>query len=164
MQLDYNVVPAVAFPGMLADLGWKMVESFASGEVSAAIPFGAAVKQKTGVGVDDQALLCVANTDEILGVLIHAHAYAKGGALPELNDIGVLPKAELSVARYGRVYVKVGASVSKGNRAYFQTSTGLWRASAVGGDTIDSSKVASFRTSAAANGVAVLEFNFTVQP
>lgn len=164
MQTDYSVIPAPAFPGMLADLGPHMIESYVNGEASAAVAFGSPVKQKPGVGTDPEALKCIADTDEIVGVVSHSHAYAKGGLLPELDTVGVLPKAMLNTNRKGRVYVRVGATVAKGDRAYFQTTTQKWRASAVGGDTIDATKVASFRTAAAADGVAVLEFDFTIKP
>lgn len=164
MQLDYSVVPPVAFAGMLADLGPHMIETYVNGEVTLPIAFGSPVKQKAGAGTDPEALKCVANTDVIVGVLSHSHAYAKSGALPELDTVGVLPKGMLNVNRHGRVYVTVGATVAKGDPAYYQTTTQKWRATAVGGDTIDASKVGTFRTAAAADGVAVLEFNFTIKP
>lgn len=164
MQLTYPTEHSAGFAGMLYDLDYHMIESYASGEASAEMPFGVALKQKVAAGADELALMPAADTDEIIGILAHQHGYAKGGALPELGSVGVMPGGRLNVVRKGRLWVTVGATVTKGQRAYYQVSTKKWRASAVGGDTIDATKQAVFRSAGAADGIAVLEVNFVAKP
>ena len=59
----------------------------------------------------------------------------------------------MTVLRAGRMTVKVGSTnVTKGSRAYYQTTTGGWVQAAIVGDTIDTSKQAVIVSSAAAGG------------
>lgn len=161
-QIAINQEMAVGYAGMWADAAENTVESKVNAEASLPIAFGWAVRQGTG---DRECLKVIADTNKIIGVVAHSHVYAKGGSLPQLDTVGVLPKNVLNVVRRGRLYVVVGEAVLAGQRPYYQISTQRWRISSVMGDTIDASLQAQFRTSqSTVGGIAVLEFDFLMSP
>lgn len=165
-QTSYPTNMTPAFPGMLADIADNTIETFANGEASAEIAFGGAVKQKAGAGADEQAVLPTAQADEVAGVVCHSHAYATGGNLPELGTTGIKPLVPMNVLRKGRVYVRLedGQSCVKGDRAHYNHVLKAWRTTASGTDTIDCTKQASFRSTAGAAGIPILEVDFVNKP
>lgn len=166
MQPSYSATMGLPFPGMLADIREKVIETFANGEASSEIAFGAAVKQKTGVGTDEQAIHPTAQGDELAGVVAHSHALATGGNLPELGTTGIKPLVPMNVVRKGALWVQIadGVSVTKGDRAHYNWNLKTWRNSASGTDTIDCTKQAVFRSTSASGGVAILEVDFINKP
>lgn len=71
----------------------------------------------------------------------------------------------MTVLRAGRMTVKVGSTnVTKGSRAYYQTTTGGWVQCRIVGDTIDTSKQAVIVSSASSGGTCVLEVDFRNAP
>lgn len=155
-QLVYNQEMGVAFAGMWADASWKMVESRANGEASAAIAFGWAVKKGTGLTV----IKVAANTDVISHVIAHSHTYAPG---IQMDTVGVLPKRQLNCVRYGRLWVLTARAVNEGDRAYYNSTTNLWD-NTTGGALIDCTSSCIFRTATGTAGLAVLEFDFRNKP
>jgi hypothetical protein len=165
-QTAYTATMTAAFVGMIADITESEIETYANGEASAEIGFGFGVKQKTGAGTDEQAILPTAQGDALVGVVTHSHAYAVGGNLPELGTVGIKPLVPMNVMREGRVWVQLqsGVSVSKGDRAHYNWNDKTWRNSASGTDTIDCTAQAVFRSTAAAGGIALLEVDFINKP
>lgn len=152
----------VGYAGMFADAAENTVESKVNAEASLPIAFGWGVRQGT---LDRECLKITADTHKIIGVIAHSHVYAKGGNLPQLDTVGVLPKNVLNVVRRGRLWVVVGEAVDPGARAFYQISTQRWRGTTVMGDAISAVTQAQFRTGqATVGGLAVLEFDFLIAP
>ncbi len=163
VQSSYSLTLTSAIEGALADNGEHDVAAFYNGEASAEIPFGYGVIQGTE---DNEAILPTAEGDECIGVVIHANEYTRGGADAQLGDDGIVPGVRMNVARKGRAWVRVRTGCAKGERAWLRcTATpgavGSWENADDGTETIDCTKQAVFRSTAAADGLAILEFDFT---
>lgn len=174
VQTTYNLAPPVAFAGMLADIGNNDVVCMINKESAASMPFGFAVCFQ-GSTVDKGALNPDATTDKIAGLVVHSHAYADtalglGTAGAGTAVKGVLPGQTINVLRKGRMWVKVEEAVVPGDRLFIRAVAtgaeveGAIRKSADGTDCIDSSAQGVFLTTAAADGLAVLEVDFTNKP
>lgn len=97
----------VAYPGLIVDTSFrKDVTSAVSEEASAEIAFGRMVKKGTA---DSGALIPTANTNLMLGIVVHSHAYEKD---QELGDTGLKPKITLGLMRHGRIFVEVSEDVT----------------------------------------------------
>ncbi len=160
-QTSYSATMTYGIEGQLADSGPVDILSRVNGEASLEIAFGLGVKKGTG---DEAVLSPTAEGDRIEGIVVHSHAYAKTTEL----DTGVKAKGSLSILRKGRILVKVEEAVVRGDRGWCRavagaggTRLGAWRKSDVGAETIDCTTQAEFLTSASANGLAVLEVDFT---
>lgn len=166
-QTSISTKQAVAYPGMLADLGNKYTESMVSEEASAEIPFGVCVAQ--GVA-DSQCELPDASGDKLVGMVQHSHAYAKGDG-GELGTTGLKPKACVNVLRKGRMYVVAETTIAAGDRLFVRyaagaggTQLGALRNAAVASETIDATAQGVFRTGGVAGTLVVLEVDFTNKP
>ena len=163
-QTSISTSLTIAFAGMLADSGPNDIITRHNSEASAEMPFGVGVKQ--GVA-DAAALLPAAQADDIIGVVLHSHAYAKP---TELGDDGLKPEAVMSLLRRGRVYVQVEEAVAPGDRGFCRRTAGAgeqlgaWRASADSTDCVDCTKQTVFLTTASASGFAVMECDFLNEP
>lgn len=150
-QNSYEVNMDIAFEGMLADsLGAK--DAHSKSVEGAGLEFGLGCALGTN---DDQVKQLAAITDKFAGVLIHRHK--EEGTLSD--------KESVSVLRKGRIYVKVETAVVQGDAAHVRAIApgveviGAFRNSADGVNTIDLSGLATFKTSAAAGELAVLDIN-----
>lgn len=157
-QLDYND-QAVGFAGMLADSGPNDVGTGVSEEASAEIPFGVAVARgATADGVD----LPSAADDIVRGIVVHSNSYVEG---VDLGSTGLEPKTCFGVLRRGRIWVKVEEAVSPGDRAYVRYAgsgqKGAFRKSEVVGETLDVTAEGEFQTTAAIDGLAIVDVDFT---
>ena len=148
-------------PGQLADMAMDDAVSRLL-EGSDDVAFGIALAQ----GTADNGVVAPGSGGEVVGVLLHSHAYAKdpGGDL-SLTDPALLhPKSVVSALRKGRVWVKVGENVAAGDRAWVRTDTGHkgeWAKSSIAANAIDCSKQARYMTTATSGNMAVLEVDFT---
>lgn len=142
-QTAYDLVPAAAFAGMLADLTDHVIETLVADESD--IGFGLAVAQ----GDDDTSCELPDNTgDKIRGVSMHKHC-----------ETGQYETGEVvSLLRRGKIWVNVDATVTKGGDVYVKhnSSNGTFLAA---DDAGNASKLAgavwgSSRTGA---GLVVLE-------
>jgi hypothetical protein len=144
---------------MLYDTAAHEVVSMVNAEASAAMLFGQAVC----FGASDNAALSPdATTDVICGLVVHAHSYAA----EQLNSArtGVAAEEMLNVARKGRMLVTCEDGCVPGNRLHVRATggtEGALRASADGANTIALTGQGVWLTTAAAGGLAVLEFDFT---
>jgi hypothetical protein len=162
-QTSYSSTMSFGIEGQLADNGANDVLSKVNG-AAAEIEFGMGVIR----GASDEAvILPSAETDVIIGIALHSHAYALGTEL----DTGIEEEGSVSMLRKGRVLVLVEEAVTAGDRGWCRavsgaggTRLGAWRKSDVGTETIDCTKQAVFITSAAEDALAVLEVDFTAKP
>lgn len=151
-QESYNVEMDVAFEGMLADSGRhdalsKVIEG-------AGLDFGLGCTYGTEEG---QIKALSAITDKFAGCIIHKH----------VEDGVLVEKSAVSLMRKGRMYVKVEEAVAEGDPVHCRAIApgaevvGAFRKSQDGVNTLEV-KGAEFRSSAAAGGLAIIDFNLPV--
>jgi hypothetical protein len=143
LNTDYNE-QVKGFAGQLADMAQgKYAVSMVQGDV-ASIPFGAGVVDAvlaSQAGGADSAKLPTGATvlKDFRGVVLHSNAYDK---LTELDTVGVLPGAMLSVLKKGVCFVTVETAVAKGDALYLRITAngalnpGGWRNDVDGGKAI----------------------------
>jgi hypothetical protein len=166
VQTSYDLTLTEAIEGQLADNGEHDVAALYNEEASASIAFGRGVRQGAN---DNGALLPSLETQEIIGVTLHANQYTKDSASAQLDATGMRPDVVMNVLRKGRVWVRVRTGATKGQRAFCRCtaapgSVGQWENADDGTETIDCTGQAVFRSSAAADGLAILEVDFTNEP
>jgi hypothetical protein len=166
-QTSISASQAAAFAGLLVDTNdpGNVIESFISEEASAEIPFGVAVAQGTA---DNGCKLPDTNTDFIRGIVVHHYAYEPG---TQLGTTGIVAGEPVSVLRRGRIWVAPETASTPGERIYVRytagaggSQLGALRDAAVGGETIDATKQAEIRTTAAAAGLVQLDVDFITAP
>lgn len=163
MQTDYSQAMDVGVPGQAYYGNQNQVEPGVSGESSAVIPFGVAVAY--GGTSDDGVILPASSGAKIKGLAQFSQNYSSG----QLDADGhIKPKAPVNVAVRGWCWVKVEEAVVPGDRAYVRYAgsgqKGAWRKSNVVGETIGVTNQARFESTAAANGLARLAFDFITPP
>jgi hypothetical protein len=156
-QTSVSVQQGIAFAGMVGDTGQMAdAKSYTSAEASAEIPFGLAVVQGTN---PDEALIPAANTNLLLGIVLHSHAFQKDN---ELGTTGLKPKVVFSVRTRGRVWVTVDEAVALTDAVRVRMSgagAGTFRKTSSAGVTKDISKLARWMSTTSGAGVALLEID-----
>lgn len=171
-QTTYETEPAAAIAGQLAQ-GFldADVRSMYNAEASAKVMFGRAVKW--GSTTDAKAAkLPAAESDKIVGIVCHSHAYENDPTYGELDPTagtgGVRAGGKLAVLRRGTIWVIAEDAVVPGDR--------LWVRAVAGGDpeflggltnaddstdTIDCTAQGEWLDAAAAGELARLSVDFT---
>jgi hypothetical protein len=149
-----------AYPGMKNGLNKNRVTP-GRNEAATEIPFGLAVKQGA---TDGGILIPDAQANVMIGVLEQSHALAKdpGTGVAELGDTGLKQNAVGDVAEEGELWVLTDEAVTPTSAVRFRTSgaqAGYFRASAVGGSTVDVSDRARW-AGTYGSGFALLKFDF----
>lgn len=159
---NYDLNHSAAFAGMKVDMMNDDARSFVSGESSDEIPFGVMIAQGTA---DDQGELPDGSGDELVGVLLHSHAYAR---TTELGTTGLKPKASMSVLNKGRVWVICENGCVPGDEVHVRYATGAggtqlgaFRSATVSSETIDVSEKCRWLTTATSGNLAVLEIDMS---
>ncbi len=140
----------------------NLVENMRNDEASAEVLFGHAVKHGSTTDEYSALNLTAITGERVAGIVQFSHKYSD----LELGDDGLLPDAELNVAREGRLLVRCEDGCNVGDPLFIRAvatggeNPGALRATADGSDTIDMTLAGSWRTSAAAGELAVLEFDF----
>jgi hypothetical protein len=156
----------IGVAGQLADL-WTIengdVISAISEEVSAALAFGIGVKKGAA---DDGVLNLTAITDSFYGIIVYSPLFSQPD---ELNATlgGLVPRAaHFGLLRMGRVFVFTETNVTPASSVFLRAIgtgpnplVGGFRGTADSTNTIDISAVASWRTTASAGSLAVLEID-----
>ena len=166
VQTTYSTNMSAAFAGMRASFNaGDVVVPMRNNEASAEIAFGRAVKYE-GLTDDDGALLPTAESSKIAGIVMHRHGYTVGSN-GELGTSGLKPGAIMEVMQRGEIWVTVEDAVVPGDK--------LWVRGVAGGDpeflggllpaddstdTVDCTNFGTFRTTAAAGGLAKLQIHF----
>lgn len=174
VQTTYNVAPAAAYAGMLADDTHNDIMTLANAEASASMPFGICIALKTSSPATDRDAILPTGTPKLAGIVVHSHDYARTFTLPdgtvagELGASGLVPGTMLQVLWRGTVWVKVQQAVSVGDRLFVCTSAGTtYTAQGQIGNadessnTADATKIGRFTSSAAAGGFAKLQVDFS---
>lgn len=149
MQTSYNDKMAIALEGQIADMGPRSIGGYAA-EVE--VGFGIGVIQGT---TDLQCKLPAATGFKLLGVTTHSHAREQDAAT----------QADMvNVMRQGAVYVRVEQAVAAGDPAFVRhTANGAGKTPGRFRKDADADKADAiagrYRTSAAAEGLAILEIN-----
>jgi hypothetical protein len=164
-QTSYPVSMTAAIEGALADNGNVDIRPYYNG-AAAEIAFGRAVKFGAS---DNAAILPAAETDKIVGITVHSHRYSKGTSTSDLGDTGMRQGVTMDVLRKGRIWVKCEDGCVPGDRLWVRAVAG-GAPEYLGGlnnaddstDMIDCTNQGQWLTTASAEGLAILEVNFTV--
>ena len=155
-QTNYSPGLLPSLPGMLFDINPIVTESGFNSKSSTEAAFGSLVR--VDALADRGFLQTTLVNPAVYGLVVHDDNY---DPRVELGTTGVRPGVKVTVLRAGRMTVKVGSTnVTKGSRAYWQSTTGGWVQAAIVGDTIDTTKQAVIVSSASAGGTCVLEVDF----
>jgi hypothetical protein len=151
--------------GQLADL-WTTefgdVISAISEEASAGLAFGIGVKKGTA---DDGVLNFTAITEALYGIVVYAPTFSQPD---ELNAAGLIvtKTAHFDLLRMGRILVFTETNITPASSVFLRALAtgpnplvGGFRGTADSTNTIDISAVASWRTTALAGTLAVLEID-----
>jgi hypothetical protein len=163
VQTSYGTSMTAAISGQLADNGANDCIPKYNEEASAEVKFGAAVCWGT---TENGALLPAAETDKVIGIVVHSHAYTKGFTGAELGSTGVVSNGNLSVLRKGRIWVTCRSGCTRGDRLWVRCTAapgvvGDLENADDGTETIDCTNQGVWLTSAAAGALALLEVDFT---
>lgn len=165
VQTTYSTNMSAAFAGMRASINaGDVVVPMRNKEASAEIPFGRAVKYHATD--DDGALFPTAETSKIVGIVMHRHGYTTG-ANGELGTSGLKPDAIMEVLQRGEIWVTVEDAVVPGDKLWIRAVAGgdpeflgACLPADDGTDTVDCTMFGTFRTTAAAGGLAKLQIHF----
>lgn len=138
---NYNTDPAVAYEGMVADLGAAVIVSRTV--QAAALGFGKAVK----VGTLEHTVKNVEAGDTVVyGLSVRSQATPAGSpnAYPVGDTAAILLK--------GVIWVKVGIAVAKDDPVYVTVADGTFKKAAGAGNVLVAD--ATYETAASLNGLA----------
>lgn len=153
------------FAGLQADSNHNNdVRSYVN-ENADEIAFGLMVKQGTN---DGQAALldAVADIAQMIGVLVHSHAYDKDN---ELGDDGLKQYVTMGVLQKGTIWVPVEEAVTPADDCFIRCvaagaeQAGAFRTDADGVDAVDCSAFCRFLTTTTGAGVAQIQFDVTMR-
>lgn len=166
VQTTFNDAATVGYAGTFVGTGPKSVETMRNDEASAEIAFGIAVKHDSATDAMSAKLLTAITGEAVAGIVAHSHSYDQ----TQLGTTGVKKGALLNVVRKGRLLVVCEDGCSVNSPLHIRAvATGDELAGALlgaadGSDTIDCKAQGIWRTSAAAGGLAELEFDFSGFP
>ncbi len=166
VQTTFSQDLTQGFSGQKVGHGSFDVQAMRNGEASASMAPGIAVKHGSTTDDRDAQLLTAITGENVAGIIIHQH-YAED----QLDDDNYIKAGyELAVCRRGRLLVTCEDGCNVGDSLHIRAVAagaelaGALLAAADGTDTIDCSGYATWRTSAAAGGLAELEFDFSGFP
>jgi len=171
LQSSYNDSPSGPSAGSL-DGGPAVKSSYKQAD-TVSIPFGFPIAFKPSPTTDQDVYVPAASTDKIAGFLFRSDAYSRSwtdenGTHGELDSTGVRPGFMINGARKGRIRVPCHTGCVPGDRlfvAYNNTGATYTAAGQLGnvaeaGHAIDCSNQGQWTSTAAADGLAWLEFDF----
>lgn len=172
LQTDFSQNPVAGYAGTL-DSGPSVKWTAKNAESSASIPFGMPVAFKPSGATSDQDVTIPANsTDNLMGILFRSDAYSmawtdKFGTHGALDATGVVAGQLMDIARSGRILVTCTTGCVPGDRLYVSYSAGSTYSAAgqlgnaaEASHTIDATTKGEWKSTAAAGGLAWLEFDF----
>lgn len=170
-QTSYGASMTIGIEGQLADDQPHVVMAAYNGEASASIAFGRAVKFGATASDNRAVILPAAETDKIIGIVLHSHEYSKGFTGAQLDATGVTAGNPLSILRRGRVLVVCEDAVTRGDRLWVR-AVGSTPPEYLGGlnnaddstDMVDCTKQGQWMSTAAAGGLAWLDVDFINEP
>ena len=162
VQTSFSTSRTQGIAGQVEGNTARETESMRNDEATAEIPFGVAIRHGSTTDEMDAILLTAITGQLIAGIVMHSHSYAD----TQLGDDGVKPGALINVVRWGRMLVICEDGCSVGDKLHVRAVAvgselqGALLAAQDGTDTINCTSSGTWRTSAAAGGLAVLEFDF----
>lgn len=112
VQLDYGMRPAVAVPGMIAEMfSLRQIDSYLVGGVDI-IPFGYPVVFDP---ITETVLIGDSPNSHFVGITVftqHFNGCAAGG------EGGYMPKDQVPVMKRGRIWVRAGGPIAYGSAVY----------------------------------------------
>lgn len=179
IQTTSLVAPVIAYAGMVADDSENDFITATNAD-SVSLPFGTALAFDTSSPPSDfAAVRPTSNAAKMMGILVQEHDYERTYTLPDgttagqLDNVGVVVGAPMTVMRRGSIYVTTFMACKPGDRLWvsFEAGTSFFTASGQIGNADDGSstviglhQVGQFESTAAANGIAKLRFDFTIGP
>jgi len=173
-QTTYDNVPALGYAGDLdrsrpfATLTMKNVEA------SASMPFGSAVcRDLVSPASDMSALQPALESNKVAGIILRANTYARtwtddaGTVNGQLDGTGLVVGTIMTVVTMGRMFVKCDTGCVPGDCLWVRAVAGAGEALGAlenaddSTDMIDCTKFATWETTASADGLAWLSFDFT---
>lgn len=175
IQTSVSVAPAKGYAGTLDPAYPSVLVSAQNAEASASIPFGkAVVYDPSSPAHDFSATLPAAETNTVMGIVVHSHHYARawidqsGTTHGELDATGLRPGTTFTVARKGRMLVTAASTVVAGvSKLWVRAVAGLGETLGALEDADDSTDMIDCTTqgrwvsNASAGELAWLEFDFT---
>ncbi len=175
-QTTYDSNPALGYAGTLDPNYPSATLTVKNVEASASIPFGKAVVFKTSSpSTDLDVLLPAAETDIVAGIVVKSDAYSRawtdddGTVHGQIDSTGVRAGALMVIARKGRMLVKAESAVVPSGRLWVRAVAGAGESLGAledaddSTDMIDCTGQGMWMTTAAEDGLAWLEFDFTAE-
>lgn len=172
-QTTYGFQPAIGFAGSLdrnspyRTLTMKSVDT-------ASMPFGSAVcRDLTSPASDFSILQPAAESNLVRGIVLREDTYARtwvdadGTTQGQLDGTGLIPGTFMTIVTMGRMLVKCDSGCVPGDGLWVRAVAGAGEALGAlenaddSTDMIDCTKFAQWETTAAADGLAWLSFDFT---
>lgn len=177
-QTTFSAAPSIGYAGQLQSNDDHEIFTMKNTEATLGMPFGIGVAWRiSGQTSDIDALLPVAQSDLIAGIVVHSHTHPlqwtdTSGSHGELASTGLVPGTLLNVLRRGKVMVPVAVAVKQSDRLFVRCTSNVAISTQLGScenaaDStfmIDCSKQAQFVTSASAAGLAWLDCDFVNKP
>jgi hypothetical protein len=164
-QTTYSTNPARAYAGQL--VRGDIVVGKIQGEASAVIPPGYAVCAHASDAT--KVILPAAETDRVIGIVARSHEYMEGTSYDStVTPGGIMPGANVNVVRKGAMFVTAEDAVSAYGRGWVRCTAGTApeyvggiTAADEGTETIDCTNYIEFQETASAQGLVLIEFDFT---
>lgn len=173
-QTTYSSLPAIGFSGMQAVPDRNDYLALKNVEASASIPMGNAVKLDLSSPESDySALLPASENDVIIGIVAFSQTYdrawidADGVTHGDLDATGIRPGSMMQVATRGRLLVQCDSGCVPGDHLWVRAVAGAGERLGAcenaddSTDMIDCTNAGQWLTTAAADGLAWLQFDFT---
>jgi hypothetical protein len=174
VQTTYSDAPDLGYPGTPATPDNCQYMAARNAEASAKIPFGTAVKYDLSAPTTDMdVLLPAAETDVIIGIVVRrqnvelAWTDSAGTVHGQYASDGYLAGAYMTVATKGRLLVTARKACVPGDKLWVRAVAGVGEF--LGGlenaddstDMIDCTNAGQWRSTAAIDGLAWLDFDFS---
>lgn len=177
VQTTYTAFPAIAYAGQREGTANDDVQSGKNVDTGN-MPFGIGVVWKTsGATSDIDMKLPATQNDLVSGIVVHSHTHPiqwtdSSGSHGELAATGLVPNVIFNLLRRGKIAVPVATGCKPSDRLFVRavsngaisTQLGSCENAADSSNMIDCTKQGQFLTTAAANGFAWLDVNFTSKP
>lgn len=171
IQTSITASPAQGYAGTL-DTAFPRQIATARNADSVSIGFGKGVVwDPSAPATDRDVTLPVSQTDKVMGIVVHSHAYSRtwtdssGGVHGDLDATGLVPGVVMGILRQGRILVTAGSTVVAGtNRLYVRRAGGTLGALEGAADAtnmIDCTGQGVWMSSVSSGSLAWLEVNFT---
>lgn len=173
-QTTYSFQPAIGYAGSLDRSRPHATLTMKNVEASASMPFGSAVcRDLVSPASDMSALQPALESNKVAGIILREDTYARtwtdadGTVNGQLDGTGLIPGTMFTCVTMGRMLVKCDSGCVPGDGLWVRAVAGAGEALGAlenaddSTDMIDCTKYATWETTASADGLAWLSFDFT---